>query len=491
MPSISIPAPVSGLNDRDSIDLMTPDFALSLVNMVPESGKLRLRRGYATHASGMTPTVQSLFEYNAQNGTSQLIACGGGKIWNATTAGVATSLGSGFVVNYWQAINFGNKLVLVNGTDQPQQWDGTTLSNAVYTGVTDNDLIHLTSYKNRLYFVEKDSSSVWYGAVDAITGALTEFDVSSIFTRGGYIMWAKSWSRDKGEGVNNVFVICSSEGEILVYGGDYPGDANWGLLGHFYQAPPIGRRSALSIDGDLIILTEQGLLSLSSVLQDKETNVTDTIKNTFADAATNYKANQGWEIFHYQAARLLIVNVPITSTGLSKQYVMNIITGAWAEFSNIHSYAWSLLNGLAYFGTSSGLVNKFDTGYNDNGSSIPWDIKFSYNYLRSRENIKQITMVKPLLSIGGEATIDVDVDVDFITRTSNASSSISINTTGSLWNVAKWNTSKWATTSGYLEQWFAVAGIGRAFSLRFTGNFKNLPFSLYSTQVIFTRGGFI
>ena len=58
----------------------------------------------------------------------------------------------------------------------PQQYDGSTVSNAAYTGIADdNKLVDVCVYKERLFFVEKDSASIWYLPVGTVTGALTEF----------------------------------------------------------------------------------------------------------------------------------------------------------------------------------------------------------------------------------------------------------------------------------------------------------------------------
>ena len=77
---------------------------------------------------------------------------------------------------------------MVNGTDAPQDWDGTTLTATSWTGPSSiNNLIAVTSYNERLYFAESDSQNFWYSGSQAVTGALTSFPLSMVSKFGGYL----------------------------------------------------------------------------------------------------------------------------------------------------------------------------------------------------------------------------------------------------------------------------------------------------------------
>lgn len=489
--SYTLPPPTGGLNDRDALDLMPETDAIRLVNIFPGVGSVALRGGFRSWSTGQGAAVLSAFEYNAQSGTRQLITAANGKLWNATSSGAATQIGTGFSVNYWQAVNFQNRLILCNGTDQTKQWDGSSLTDATYTGVTDNDLIHVTSHRARLYFVEKASSSVWYGAVDAITGALTEYDVGGFFRKGGYLLWCGSWTRDKGSGASDLFVMCSSQGEVLIYSGAYPGDTAWTLVGHFFIPYPLGRRSFVNIGSELGILTEQGIIPMSQVLQDGDSGITDKIRNSFREAARLYKGNTGWEVIEHPRSNMLIVNVPITTSTTSMQFVMNTLTGSWCQFTGINSFCWSLLNEKLYFGGASGVAYEADYGSNDNGAAIPFQLKQSFSYMGDRARVKQFLMARPLVMGDSAMRFAFNVDVDLTDRPLSTSIT-TVGTSGSLWDSATWDVSPWDSGSSYQQgNWYSVSGIGRCAAPKIAGSAKNAPFSLSAIQAIFKVGSIL
>ncbi|MBZ4283878.1 hypothetical protein LAJ55_13795, partial [Streptococcus pneumoniae] len=86
-------------------------------------------------------------------------------------------------------INFRSQIfILGNDTfSKCYRWDGVaaTVANAGFTGLGLN-IRTVGVYKKRRYFGSASSLVVYYGAVDAITGACASFDVQSICSRGGY-----------------------------------------------------------------------------------------------------------------------------------------------------------------------------------------------------------------------------------------------------------------------------------------------------------------
>ena len=70
----SVPAPVGGLNSRDSIDAMPPTDAIVMSNFFPTVEKVTLRDGYTEFCSGIgTGDVETLVEHNA-GANRQLLA---------------------------------------------------------------------------------------------------------------------------------------------------------------------------------------------------------------------------------------------------------------------------------------------------------------------------------------------------------------------------------------------------------------------------------
>ena len=501
--SYTIPASIGGWYAKDPLDMMEESSAIRLINMFPTTQGITLRKGFRVHSTGLgSGAVETLVEYADAAGNRKLIACANGNIYNATTyGGVASSLASGLTNNRWQCVNFRDsggtsKLIMVNGADTPKQYDGSTVSNAAYTViVTPANLIDVISYKNRLYFVEKDTTKVWYGSVDASTGALTAFDVGSLFKRGGYLNAITTWSRDTGAGSDDLLVLISSVGEMLVYSGDNPGATNWTLSGRFPVPSPLGRRCFGNMGGESVVLTDQGVIPFSSLLtvtdQTETTYVklTDNISPAFISAAKDYSSVFGWQFVAYPRGSMAIVNVPVLASTQYQQAVVNTLTGAWCKFTNINSVSWCLLNEKPYFGGIDGKVYEFDSVTNDNGNTIPVDVKTAFSYCGDRDRLKKFVLGRPLVAVNGEIRFSFNIDTDFQERVLNDEVIVS-GVSGSDWDTADWDTSDWDSGTVYNQNMYAVDGIGRCAAIRLKGNYKDISITVSAFHLVYEPGTF-
>lgn len=125
-----VPAPVGGWNARDALEAMDPADAVTLDNWIPGNGVVVGRGGSRTQVSTLTGPVDSLVPYNGDTSNALLAAANGHIYVVANDTGFISpvSIGSGFSSNVWQWGTFDTKTVLVNGTDAPQVFNGTTLS---------------------------------------------------------------------------------------------------------------------------------------------------------------------------------------------------------------------------------------------------------------------------------------------------------------------------------------------------------------------------
>src|SRR4051812_41895359 len=87
----SLPPPVGGWNKRDALPSMPPGDAVRLDNWIPDTASVRLRKGFASWATGMTDAVESLMEYAPPSGANKLFAATATTIWDVTASGAATS----------------------------------------------------------------------------------------------------------------------------------------------------------------------------------------------------------------------------------------------------------------------------------------------------------------------------------------------------------------------------------------------------------------
>lgn len=494
----SVTAPVGGLNSRDALDAMPPTDAIDLVNWTCETDSVRTRDGFASHATGMpSGPVETLATWLGPS--SQVMLAGrGGEIYNASSAGAATVLTSAvYASDQWQTLNFKGRLFAFNGTDAPWDYDGTTVADTAWSGsgLTITDLIQGTVFKARIYAVEKNSASFWYAASGAITSTMTEFDLSTIAQRGGFLQAVGTWSRDGGAGLEDLFVAVMSTGEIIVYQGINPA-TDFVKVGSFFAAEPIGRRCITKIGGDLALITKAGILPISLIMQGWEvanifrTTAWGKIAPTIRDAAASVASRFGWDAGEITPDGKVYFNVPNATAGQYDQYVLNTFNDGWSKFTGINASSWTIYDGVQYFGGQDGVVYKH-TGADDAGVAISYSAKQAFTYLGSRGIKKQCTAVMPVVSVGGTLTTTLGVDVDFSDRTFPVSSvSLAGNPSGSAWNEDEWNVAEWAASSEILTRWVSVAGIGRNFSVRFEGS-TSQPVTWYSTNFMVRGGGML
>ena len=194
----SLPAPVGGWNTIDAPETMPATDAVLMDNIFPDRGSVRVRYGTTQHSdTGTSDNVETLMSLVAGS-VSQLIACtDAGNIYNANNAS-ASSIDTGYANGRWSWVQFSGSIHAVNGADAPIAYDGSTVTNPAWTGPTITSLSGVAVFKNRLFFWTGADQSFWYAAINAVTGALTEFELGRVTSLGGNLIAVGTWSRDEG-----------------------------------------------------------------------------------------------------------------------------------------------------------------------------------------------------------------------------------------------------------------------------------------------------
>lgn len=417
----SIPAPVGGLNDRFSFVEQKPNEAVVLENWYPYTSYVGIRKGSKNHVTGFESPVETLVEYMPESAESKLFAVSGGSIYNVTNSGtVGAPVVTGLTNSRWQETMIttpgGSFLVMVNGADAPRVFNGTAWSTMAINHANPADLIHVCLFKNRLYFVERNSAEIHYLPVQSIGGNSSAFPLGSVFKRGGFVNAIYTWTVDAGSGADDHLVIISSKGEVAVYAGTDPSSAtDWRLVGVFSFGTPIGRRCGIKYAGDLLINCVEGVLPLGKALQsvtvDARVAITDKIQNSVSQDADSYQSNFGWQLCLFEELNMIILNVPRGTLG-NYQYVQNTITGSWAKFTGWNAICWlNSKNGLFYGDANS--VKQAWIGSTDVGASINADLILSFQYFGEKGANKYFTMVKPFLYSNGNPSIKYGLCPDF------------------------------------------------------------------------------
>jgi len=362
------------------------------------------------------------------------------------------------------------------------------------TGVNSNVFIQVNLFKSRLYFTEKNTLKMWYLDVNSISGAATSFDFGSIARNGGFLQAMGTWTLDAGQGADDYAVFVTNMGEVLVYNGSNPSSStDWALKGVWQLGQTFNRRCFFKWSGDLLLLTQDGLVPLASALQssrlDPRINLTDKIFYAVSQAATNYYDNFGWQINYFASENMLILNVP-TDAG-KQQYVMHTITKSWAKFTGINAYCFEV-SGKAgmYFGSTGFVGNFYDTNADAN-TNITATAQQAYSYFDSRGQLKRFTMVRPILQTsGGTPFILCGLNVDFDTQNQLGSVTFnSANTLGSTWDTAVWDSNLWGGGNNITKVWQGVSGIGYSGGINLNVASQNIDLHWASSDFVMERGG--
>jgi hypothetical protein len=487
-----IPAPVGGLNYRDSLDNMPVTDALRLDNWYCEANKVVVRPGHASHSTGVgSDSVETIATFEGE-ATSKLIAMGGAAIYDVTTAGAATELATGFNSDRWQTTEHNNYMILANGNDDIRTFDGTTIAETTFTGVDLGTIADVASFKGRLHCAVNNSASVWYGGVGEVTGGtLTEFDLGQISQHGGTLTAVGVWSRDAGDTLQAVICYVMSSGEIIVYSGSNPSDASdWSLLGQFFIAEPLGRRCLVRLGGELILMCKAGFFPMSLIINGATVDQLrgtpyGKIRDLITAKTAAHGANFGWSGVASTRTNQLIYTVPEGRN--FTQLVYNSLTGAWSTYSGLEGRQWVACAGELYFGGPGGVVYKH-TGLDDAGSDITVKAKSAWTYFEDRGRKKQATMMRPVIDIDGEWTCKVAMDVDFGDATLTATTTLIADSGGSPWDTSDWDTANWGDGSKPNTSWISASGLGRNFAVRVEGDVSNQKVAWLSTDFLGNMG---
>jgi hypothetical protein len=388
--------------------------AIILDNWIPRAASIEIRRGSTQHVTGTGP-VESMIPWRGDANGDKLFACSGAFIYNVTTAGALTSaVHSSATSARWQSTNFANDAgafaICVNGFDVPLYYNGTAFANLTITGTAaggaitldPSDLCRVMTHKRRLFFIEKGTMFVWYLAVVAIQGAASLLDLGPIFPKGGQLVAQGTWSLDAGQGMDDMAVFVTSEGQLAVWQGIDPSDTNnWSLVGVYDIARPVGDNSLIKWGSDLAVITEDGVIPLSQALnknreEAKKIALTAKIATAFAKSAGDYGSFYGWSGTLYSGrGSLAIFNIPTAELSTAVQYVQSIQTGAWCRFTGLNAFCWEAANNAIYYGAADG-VYQWDLGASDNGETIIADVKPAFSSFGSATQ-KQFTMIRPLI----------------------------------------------------------------------------------------------
>lgn len=491
----TIPAPIRGINALSSLAEMEINDAIYTKNIDPSSRGLKVRPGYSEWANSFSgDQVKTVIPYKgtAEDGSEDLLlACTSVGIYDITSSTESPSAvltwGTSSTDAGWCSYEVftndaGARVLLVcdleNGyniyTESTQTWSVPSIS-----GVTAGNLVFVTIWKNRVWFVEKDSNSAWYSGIGVYAGTMTKFNFGNKFLHGGYLKSLYGWSLDSGIGPDDYLVALSSAGDVLVYGGTDPSSSStFGQVGTWYIGElPGGRRNGLSVGGDLYLLSSYGIISSKDLLSGKnpytyEGSVSYRINPVLRTLLADNLSSMGWEMQILPEIGKLILTTPKVTNQPYTQYVYDVNLQSWGVWTGIPMTTIVSYGGNVFCAAAlqvhkvTGTLDQVTISDND-PQPIYWSFLTSYNELETPQINKIVEFIRPRFVGGGAPAFDVRAFYDYdLSELSQASA----NTEGSdVWDTAVWDLAIWGGGLDKFQELRGASGMGKTVAVAMSG----------------------
>jgi len=518
--------PFKGLDARSPLAGMSPDHAIALENVLVETFGLRTRKGYTEYATGLPEEdvpVSTLMVYYPPDGSIEpsgaagagspllnivlaqiyvpaipgniappmhLFAAQDGDIFDVTGGGTgpfSPEAGVSGGSDFWTWINFqnvaGNFLLTTNDDGGYAIFDGVSWVMPIagagageIDGVDPANLVFIMEWKERVFFIEKESTSAWYLDVDAITGPATEFDFGAQFAHGGYLAALANWTIDSGNGIDDRLIAVGSQGDVVIYEGTDPDDPTKFLkIGTYYVGPlPRGRRAVLGSGGDVYILTQFGVMPVSRLQSsarepvDAQAHLSYRVDPLLARLMQLYAAYDGWSISVLAREELLLIQLPpeLRSPG-GNFLAYKTTTQGWSLLYDTRYACLATLDNQIFAGTYDGRVVSAFNGSLDNvllatpetGDPILSRVIPAFQPIRGPGRTKEILMIRPVFLTVKRPKLNFRILTDY--------GAVGLLTTptipgvlNSYWDDGLWDVAIWSGLQTPIKEWLGARGTG-------------------------------
>jgi hypothetical protein len=501
--------PLGGLNYTDSMLTTPPQDAWMLDNFIARPFGVEVRKGtryWVPLANSFANEVRSIIPYTAQSGLNSKLfasqALATSILYDITSPNTAPTVSltpstPSDVPGEWFYTNFTNPsggflCVVAAGagyyTYTSAGWvehvNGTSPGQIEFPAgdtTTTKNFCFIWTWKNRIWFLKRDSSVAYYLPINQIAGKVASFDFGAQLEHGGSLNYATGWTYDSGSGMDDGLIIVSSEGDALLYEGTDPASAaTFQLKGCWYLGrSPIGRRSYCQHGGNLLFLTEYGISTASDMVAGK-LHVSDLSGSTgfkvnphLSRIVSQYVNFRYWFLLPYPTEELLIVGSPWVNEDIAvrQSFVMNSITNAWSTVSEMDMLCAEVYQGMLIYGTRDGKVIRGLTGYQDGvsadglvlGSEVTGRLMSSFQDLGSPTMNKRALRVKVYGFIDTQPSIFVIMKDEYKVNDLLSTPAPVLSTLPS-WDVAIWDQSLWSSSTSSLRRWIGVTGFGKKLS---------------------------
>jgi len=457
-----VPAPIGGWNTRDPVSSMSPTDAIVMNNVVVDTDGVAVRPGYVEYVNHSGDGVQRLISWETQFGERLISSDNTGsnhRLFDVSTA-TASTIATGFMRSTWDSTVFNGSLGLVNGGDTPRKLDyspgsGVTISRMVIGGISQPQRLSVIhAHKERSYFATGDEPAFWYSATEALGGNLARFPIDRVSSTGGNVIGISTWSRDGGGGPDDFFVLFLNTGEVIVYSGSDPSDANdWSIVGRY----SMGRILAYTeFFGKIHVVTEEDYNIVPDDLLTQGLKTPTKLSGAARDAVRKYGGD--WQITIDPASGFRIINIPSRDR---EQHILNMRTGSASRWT-IGANCWGRYGGDIFFGGKDGKVYKLVDNTDDAGTAIEWAIQQGFSDFRSPME-KNIPNYRPVWTVNGTFSYASGLAFDYNPR--DFIQTVTTSSDGPDWDTTDWDTSLWGSGDPQKLDWLVGNGRGQSVSL--------------------------
>lgn len=496
-------APSGGVNAISNLAGMPTDDCVYSYNMVPGQYGLNTRDGYIEWCTNVgTGGVNTVIPYSGSTEVEDtLFACAANGIYDVSASTNAPPLMIAFPVmsdesgfGIWQTTTnaAGAKFLCYcdeeNGyyvyTESAGTWAKITMGAGAtqVSGVDPATFAFVMSWKNRLWFIQKNTGTAWYLAAGALFGAATKFEFGNKFKYGGTLKGLYNWTVDGGIGVDDYLVGVSSAGDVIVYQGTDPSVAtSIDQRGTYYIGPPpAGRRIAGAFGGDLFLLSSYGLIPITKLLSGQtvtETNIFVSAKITplINTQMALSRTTLGWEVKFDPTHTVLIISSPKQASQDYLQFAQSTDTKGWGVYRKLPYITGDSWQGLFYTGDDANRV-LVHTGPLDNvlfnsassGDQVEWSLLTSFNDLGTPAQNKVAQFIRPTFIAERAPGYSVKAIYDY-NLIESTDVPVPATPFGDLWDIGIWDSAIWGgqfVTTNLLN---GGSGMGRSVAIAIKG----------------------
>jgi len=365
-----------------------------------------------------------------------------------------------------------------------------------------SDIVFVMSWKNRVWYIERNSTSSWYSDVGSFFGTVTEFNFGSRFRYGGNLSALYDWTLDSGEGPDDYLVAISRGGDVIVYAGTDPASsATFGIIGLWFVGQmPFGRRIGSLYGGDLLILSTYGLISMQALLQgvdpfSLEASLTWKIQGLLNPLMDRQKNTFGWEIKIHPSINRLVIGTPQEVSEPYLQFVYDLNLKAWSVWEDMPILTSEQWLGEFYIGASEVIVWKVE-GTVDNVTiaapspvQIDWDVFTSFQDLQTPEVFKRCAFLRPIFLAEQNPSYTIEARYDYDITGLPSPPNASAGGVG-IWDTGLWDTALWGGGLSTFQPPRGASGLGKTIAAVLHGR-SQVDTTLIAIGVLWDDGGLL